>query len=320
MPDYTPETIPSKQCRDCNEWLPAIPKYFHRKADTKDGFHANCKKCRSQKEGFGYVTPEPDGYKRCSKCGELKPATTDHFWLDKRQSGPEALQARCRACAALYNASRKEQAAKYNRAYRTANADQIDARRRVYYEAHREQRSEYRRVYYQANKERYKEQRRNYRLSNKDRLSEYERVRRITRKVYRSAYGRVYYAANKDRLAPRNRAYYQANKERAAQRAREWRAANQERFRANIRTRKARKRNAEGRHTGKDIKQQYKAQRGKCYWCDCKVGNDYHVDHIIPLSRGGSNGPENIAIACAPCNLSKHNKLPTEWEGSNRLL
>jgi 5-methylcytosine-specific restriction endonuclease McrA len=42
---------------------------------------------------------------------------------------------------------------------------------------------------------------------------------------------------------------------------------------------------------------------------------------VIPLDRGGSNGPENIVIACPECNHSKHNKLPHEWNGSGgRLL
>jgi 5-methylcytosine-specific restriction endonuclease McrA len=65
---------------------------------------------------------------------------------------------------------------------------------------------------------------------------------------------------------------------------------------------------------------QYKAQRAKCYWCGINVGNVYHVDHVIPLSRGGSNGPENIVIACPHCNLSKSNRLPHEWEGNNGKL
>ena len=38
---------------------------------------------------------------------------------------------------------------------------------------------------------------------------------------------------------------------------------------------------------------------------------------VIPLAKGGSNGPENIVIACAPCNLKKNAKLPHEF--SDRL-
>ena len=48
-----------------------------------------------------------------------------------------------------------------------------------------------------------------------------------------------------------------------------------------------------------------------------KVGGDYHVDHVIPLILGGSNGPENLVIACPRCNLSKGAKMPHEF--SERL-
>lgn len=30
-----------------------------------------------------------------------------------------------------------------------------------------------------------------------------------------------------------------------------------------------------------------------------------HVDHVVPLARGGSNGRENLQILCAACNLAK---------------
>lgn len=39
------------------------------------------------------------------------------------------------------------------------------------------------------------------------------------------------------------------------------------------------------------------------------------VDHIIPLSRGGTNDRENLQAACMPCNSSKSDKLLSEWRG-----
>ncbi len=68
----------------------------------------------------------------------------------------------------------------------------------------------------------------------------------------------------------------------------------------------------------KDIKRQLKTQNHKCWWCLKTFDDIYHIDHRIPLSRGGSNGAGNIVIACPSCNLSKSNKLPSEWIG--RLL
>jgi 5-methylcytosine-specific restriction endonuclease McrA len=82
--------------------------------------------------------------------------------------------------------------------------------------------------------------------------------------------------------------------------------------------RRARRLKASGSHTQNDIHILLKSQKGLCWWCDKPVGNRYHVDHRIPLTRGGSDAPENLCISCPECNLRKQNKLPQEWNG--RLL
>jgi 5-methylcytosine-specific restriction endonuclease McrA len=55
------------------------------------------------------------------------------------------------------------------------------------------------------------------------------------------------------------------------------------------------------------------APRMKCYLCgrDTKPG-ERHVDHVVPLNRGGPHVRSNLACACIPCNLSKRDKLPAE--------
>lgn len=49
-----------------------------------------------------------------------------------------------------------------------------------------------------------------------------------------------------------------------------------------------------------------------CRYCN-KRGVRLECDHVVPLSRGGSNDPENLATSCFDCNRSKHNKLVEEW-------
>lgn len=61
------------------------------------------------------------------------------------------------------------------------------------------------------------------------------------------------------------------------------------------------------------------AHKYRCWWCGTAIrGNKFHVDHRIPLSRGGTSGNDNLCISCPTCNMSKHDKLPQEWNG--RLL
>ncbi len=53
---------------------------------------------------------------------------------------------------------------------------------------------------------------------------------------------------------------------------------------------------------------------GLCEYCLAIFAISYAtfpVDHIIPESKGGSDGPDNLANTCQNCNNSKYNK--TEW-------
>jgi hypothetical protein len=45
----------------------------------------------------------------------------------------------------------------------------------------------------------------------------------------------------------------------------------------------------------------------------CGANKQLEGDHVIPLSRGGSNALTNITTACRPCNLSKGPKTLEEW-------
>lgn len=38
-------------------------------------------------------------------------------------------------------------------------------------------------------------------------------------------------------------------------------------------------------------------------------GRQWHVDHLYPVSRGGDSNIDNLALACATCNLQKSAKL-----------
>lgn len=70
--------------------------------------------------------------------------------------------------------------------------------------------------------------------------------------------------------------------------------------------------------TRADIDLQYKTQNGLCWWCENPLGDDWHVDHRVPLSKGGKNDAGNIVCSCKTCNLKK--KERSSWEFCGRLV
>lgn len=62
----------------------------------------------------------------------------------------------------------------------------------------------------------------------------------------------------------------------------------------------------------------------RCYICKQIFPEDILTfDHVIPLSKGGSDRFVNIMLACKPCNNSKSDTLPPnykEWLTRNNVL
>lgn len=64
----------------------------------------------------------------------------------------------------------------------------------------------------------------------------------------------------------------------------------------------------------------YERDGGRCYYCEQPVSPfRCQVDHIQPLSRGGSSEIENLALACTECNVRKAARTPEEWAEALRL-
>ena len=64
-------------------------------------------------------------------------------------------------------------------------------------------------------------------------------------------------------------------------------------------------------------------KRFKCFYCGkIKVAKRRicHLEHLIPLSRGGLHTAHNIVLACAKCNLTKGRKLPNEFIKKGQLV
>jgi len=49
------------------------------------------------------------------------------------------------------------------------------------------------------------------------------------------------------------------------------------------------------------------------YSCQyCGAQSHLTVDHVVPRSRGGGSGWDNVVTSCAPCNVRKADRLPDE--------
>lgn len=61
-------------------------------------------------------------------------------------------------------------------------------------------------------------------------------------------------------------------------------------------------------------------QRGKCAACGVLLGEGFHLDHIVPLARGGGGERGNLQLLCARCNLQKGAKDPVAFMQSRGRL
>lgn len=92
-----------------------------------------------------------------------------------------------------------------------------------------------------------------------------------------------------------------------------YRLANLLLFRAAQSRIRAIRRGVLGRYSPADVARLFAAQRGLCAYCRKSIRHFYHVDHIIPISKGGTNWPRNLQLLCVPCNLHKHAKDPLDF-------
>lgn len=245
--------------------------------------------------------------KICNECGKELPATAEYFHQNK--SKKSGFSEYCKQCKA-----------EKDRLYREKNKDTISKRKKSVYKEKYETIKQRVARYFSTNKEKVYDYKRKWNKKNKNRKLEYDRRYREKNEETERIRKAKYVVENKEKVIQSQRKYREANKEKDRAYAKIWRARNPEKVRARSERRRAAKRGAEGAHTAEDIKQQYARQGGRCHWCSRKVGKKFHVDHIVPLSRGGSNSPENLVISCPKCNLSKGAKLPHEWPEGGRLL
>lgn len=183
------------------------------------------------------------------------------------------------------------------------------------------------------NAEKIREQRRAFRIAN------HSRIREQAKSYYRKnaerikAKSRAYHAENREELIPKIRQRQQKNKIAFLATCAAWRARNPEKVRLahanwnakhpgyhneSMRRRKYRIRIA----TVGDIAEVRKFYRfvktspsASCHYCLKELARgDRHVDHLLPLTRGGLHTRSNLVCSCDQCNRRKNKKTPDEFK------
>lgn len=218
--------------------------------------------------------PLPEGTKRCGRCFAVRPVAEYH----KHSVTKDGLRSYCIPCGLA-------EAADYRERYPEKVAERNAGR----------------------DKEVMAQRTREYRAADPERA----------RRQWQEARER-----NRDTINARQRERYhadlEANREKARRHMREWYRRNPEATIRNSLAQRVKRRGDELRSiiTPEFLNFLYRAQQGRCFYCGERIGRSYrkpHLEHYIPLSRGGDNHPTNLLMACQPCNSSKYNKMPWEW-------
>ena len=104
---------------------------------------------------------------------------------------------------------------------------------------------------------------------------------------------------NPDKVRTKNSKWAKANKEKGAS------------YTQSYRTRKR-------QNNSYDISDKFFINLYKSLCVYCGSSDSIQADHVIPVSRGGSQSIGNLVPACKPCNTSKGAKTITEWKMAKR--
>ena len=243
----------------------------------------------------------------------------------------------CQICnRRKYYQENSEKVKERQRKYREENPEKVKERHRKYYQENSEKEKERLRKYYQENSEKEKERQRKYKEENPEKVKEcqrkyyqenQEKVKKRRRKYKEENPEKVkecqrkYNEENQEKVKERQRKYREENPEKVKEIVRKWKEENPDKVKAygvnSNYVRRIRELN-----TGAPLKTKLTAggldlliqrQDFRCASCNKDITQDNHLDHMIPLSRGGTNSMDNVQYLCSVCNLTKGKKTPLEW-------
>lgn len=135
---------------------------------------------------------------------------------------------------------------------------------------------------------------------------------RASKKEKKAIYDANRYAEIAPIVRDRVGSWGQENPEKVRANKRRWESRNPLAIIKRSSARRARERESAGAYRTDDVLDLLRIQRNECAICECSIACGYHVDHIIPLARGGTNWCGNLQLLCAKCNQQKSDKIPVK--------
>jgi 5-methylcytosine-specific restriction endonuclease McrA len=173
----------------------------------------------------------------------------------------------------------------------------------------------------------YIEKHREYMIANREKFRdiarEYARERRkdplFIEKI--RVYQQKRYSENPEKFHETRKRWCENHPDKERERHIRWAQANPEKVRVQRKASRHKRRaviRGSRSYTLNELNVLFVEQDGRCYYCN-ELLEVTHIDHKTPLSRGGSNTIDNIALSCPHCNLTKYNKTEQEFARSIRM-
>ena len=215
-------------------------------------------------------------------------------------SGFSYHKCRCDQCKAWKQAKDK--------AYYEANKEKVKARVKKYADENRDVVRERVRAHYEANAEQIAQQKAEYYRANKEAVYEKVKAWRVANPERAKQINAAYRERNREQLRIKNLAYYYERMRNDPEAVRKTRLAATKTPRGIVSSRSARHKRRGAPLTAESKAWWLSLVDPLCTYCGDPATT---IDHIIPLSKGGSGERENLTPACKRCN-SRKNQMSVE--------
>ena len=158
-----------------------------------------------------------------------------------------------------------------------------------------------------------------WRKNNKERQNELTRIWVLNNKERVREHNKAWRKDNKDKIRDWSRDWYLKNTDKAKASSANWLKNNPDAKRVIVNNYRLKKKST-GKLSNDISSKLLLLQKNKCACCGKNLRDKYHLDHIIPISRGGKNIDSNIQLLCVTCNLTKGAKHPIDFMRSLGFL